>query len=504
MGAESILLADVPMEMENFLLDKYSAQRHIIRGDDIEDIPSIYNPYEHVMGEFIRMYIEKGIFGKDLSQIINKLARQSRPNEKILVLGICEEHLFWFEKLRSTLGISNIRLIRSRDKSPDPTIPYINKLKRPKLWRIRMNQRESYAYLIFPGEEYIIHYASMIKSLIEQRKRGLSYDILEIIRFPEIEKTVYIWTGIKDFYEKVLQVKIFREEKTTIILLGWYRRTIKHIIDGLLKLGLKPTTHMLQEWPDKRPLYHPPGFPMFMFDYLYEDNKIRILCFQFLYSYWGDIIERIAEGFYESGVSEILHIANAGSIRNPNDITLPLIIGYEKRTGISWISSWISKARMKIRWGVLVPSQYFHYESVRNLINLQMCKTPNSLLMSLSNEDIPKYTPGAHICVRTTLEETFFPFVAVATNIGAISVDTEAFHIAKAAENVNKRREKSNKVMFGSIYFASDYIKKNPTDVEFTLATIPRDLLEIILDATVPLVTDEVLIKHISYIHQIA
>lgn len=171
---------------------------------------------------------------------------------------------------------------------------------------------------------------------------------------------------------------------------------------------------------------------MFKWIFLRNKQNRRILYFGFDYLYWGSIIGRIARGFYEDGAKLVIHIANLGSCREPKDIGssifIPMIFMRIETRG--------STEFIPIQWNPI----------------LQL------------NQD---YNSGIHACVRSPLDETYEPFRKVVTRIGATSVETEAFHIEKAANEVNQGRK--NKVGFSGIYLATDYVRKPGEKISLTL-----------------------------------
>lgn len=167
----------------------------------------------------------------------------------------------------------------------------------------------------------------------------------------------------------------------------------------------------------------------------------------------GSIIGRIAKCFYEKGARLIIHVANVGSCREPEDIGLlfiPMFFSKIEQDGISFI-----------------PSPY------------------NPLL-----EMYPTHNSGIHTCVNTILEETYKPFREIVTRLGITSVDMEAFHIVEALQKIKTRR----KLGFSGVYIATDYVRKEkeknlelPCDL--TTKNMKRKLVHERLDRYIPLVS---------------
>jgi hypothetical protein len=343
------------------------------------------------MGRSLLRYIKKAIPFEILDKII--------VNEDIIEIhGIFDGHM---EIVKQKQGWNNVEYVWGIQK-PER----IFKSQYPRLYLVRKGSQQFFILTVFPGKDYVDHNAALIRNYIERKKPGLSNKILKVFRYPSIEDTVYIWTGIKE--SNVLK-------HGDVVLIGY-----AGIVDELYLHGLDVCDVQSNK--------------MFKWIFLRNKQNRRILYFGFDYIYWGSIIGRIARGFYEDGAKLVIHIANLGSCREPEDvgssIFIPMIfMRIETRGSIEFVP---------IQWNPILQLNW-------------------------------DYNSGIHACVRSPLDETYEPFRKVVTRIGATSVETEAFHIEEAAKEVNQERKNINKVGFSGIYFATDYVRKPYEKISLTL-----------------------------------
>jgi len=336
---------------------------------------------DHSMGRALFQYIKKAVPFEILDKIIEK-------EEIIEIHGLFDGHIGILKKI---LGWDHIEYFGGIQK-PER----IFKSQYPKLYRVKKNSHHFFIFTVFPGKDYVDHNASLIRNYIERRKPNISRKILKVYRYPLVEDNVYVWTGIK-------ASKVVRDGD--IVLTGY-----GGVIDELYQHGLD--------------VYDVKSNDIFMWIFLKNKQNRRILYFGFYYVFWGSIIGRIAKGFYEDGAKLVIHLANLGSCREPEDVGSEIFI--------------------PMIFSKIEPKGFIEFLS----------PIPNPIL-----QENWEYNSGIHVCVRSLLDETYEPFRRVITRVGATSVETEAFHIAKAAEEFMKERRKE--VGFSGIYFATDYVRKS-------------------------------------------
>lgn len=378
------------MSKEN---NKLNAQVSNLYDKKIEVSPNVY-PFvraeDHTMGRRLFVYIKDRVPGKYLDKIIQE-------GKRIEIHGIYDGHI---EIVKEKLGWDKYEYKGTMVKPGR----YF-KSQYPKLYKVWKGSEEFYALTVFPGKEYVDHNASLIKNYIERKKAGLTEEVLRVFRYPDAEENVYTWSDIgKAGIVKEGDVIIIGYDVTPLLYNGF------DIYD--------------------RVSYAP------LFEWIIMKNKRghRILFFGFFYNYWGSIIGRIAEGFYEDGARLVIHLANLGSCREPEDIGsifLPMFFTKIEKGKVYFIEN---------PWNPLLEI-YWDYNS------------------------------GIHTCVGSLLEETYKPFRETVTRMGITSVETEAFHIINAVSNAKKQGKEN--VGFAGIYIATDYVRK---EKEKGLRNLPCDL----------------------------
>ena len=417
-----------------------------------DEIPYVDNEYEHIQGRRIRFYVKKKLarLVKEDYAPLNEILLNAK---KIKIVGVFDKHLLDLDFLQREFGLKKLEPLPPCEKRRESDL-YIGKMEGPRIYRI---DDKEYIVAVFPGREYLIHIASLIKTYLALERKLQSVK-LEVIRYPIAEKKVYYWTGISDLWKSI---RISLHEwgiNRYVLLLGHYV-----FLERLLDFLELDATYIYSDAEFENRLSQ---FDIFI-DYR---NAYAIIFFQFRYYYWGNIIGNLARGFYSNGVKYIIHIANAGSIRNPNDIVLPfktvvdLEFGYSAPEVFDFIYELPTLMKPnRLFWGIHIPLIYAYLDGDR----LRISTTLNSIVTILSREGLIPPISSLHLCVRTPIEELYNPFVMLATYIGATSVDAEAFHIAEAANRLGGD--------FGSIYIASDYVRKHHADVNITLANMSRE-----------------------------
>jgi hypothetical protein len=383
-----------------------------------EELPLSMFPFvsssEHTKGTLLDEYIKDKVSSTILDEII-------KNQTKLEIHGIYDGHI---KIIRKKLGWDKIEDMGPIKQEIEKPLGF--KSRYPRFYKVSKNSEEFFVLSVFPGKEYIIHIASLIKNYIERNKNGLSDKILRVFRYPVAEQKVYSWSGIEDS-------KIIKDGD--IILIGYY------IVPYLYKYEIK----LYGIYPKK------PG----LFRWIILKNKLghRILFFGFTYNYWGSIIGRICEGFLKDGASLIIHIANLGSCREPEDI-------------------------IRSEESVFMPMFFTKIEGA----SVIFAKNPWNPLLELYEN----YNSGIHTCVNSLLEEVYEPFRKIVTRMGITSVNCEAFHIVHAVEE-----SKKTKVGFSGIYYASDYVrKKKEKELKFPYDLINKEQQHLIRQKTLPILAE--------------
>jgi hypothetical protein len=405
---------DVNARNSNYIMELY---------DEREELPLSMFPFvsssEHTKGTLLDEYIKDKVSSTILDEII-------KNQTKLEIHGIYDGHI---KIIRKKLGWDKIEDMGPIKQEIEKPLGF--KSRYPRFYKVSKNSEEFFILSVFPGKEYIIHIVSLIKNYIERNKSGLSDKILRVFRYPVAEQKVYSWSGIEDS-------KIIR--KGDVILIGY------NIIDFLLNYGLELYA-IYSKYPE-----------LFRWIIMKNRRNHRILFFGFTYFYWGSIIGKICEGFLKDGADLIIHIANLGSCREPEDAE-----GEE----------------------VFIPMFFTKIEGA----SVIFAKNPWNPLLELYEN----YNSGIHTCVNSVLEEVYEPFRKIVTRMGITSVDCEAFHIVHAVEE-----SKKTKVGFSGIYYASDYVrKKKEKELKLPYDIINKDQQRIRRQRILPILA-ELLAKYLQ------
>jgi 8-oxo-dGTP diphosphatase len=162
---------------------------------------------------------------------------------------------------------------------------------------------------------------------------------------------------------------------------------------------------------------------------------IVINCLEANYGHWGNISDYLARRICQLGASEILHIGKVGTFTSPSEI-------YKR---------------------IYIPSSFL--VGRRNEVIHSQARIRNSM------DYIKEHLSLGHVSVSTTMEETFGQR-EVFNRRKVETIDIESSKIAQAIASYNLTADE--KVKFGAIHFASDYLRKTSEikdDFEFDLST---------------------------------
>ena len=219
----------------------------------------IVKPRHHTMRGELPAYIAKIRKGVP-SDKLEEITAQGKPIE---IHGIYDGHI----ELVADAYSWDLQDVWEK-KIPDRSF----KFQYPRLYKVRSRSRQFYVLTVFPGRDYIDHVASLVKNYIAYKIRRANWRNFKVFRYPQIEKTVYSWSGIKD------SKKIRKDD---IVLVGY--GAIPSLLYNELGFdirGFNATDDELFTWIE-----------------LETNRNHRVLFFGFAYNFWGSILGRLAEGF---------------------------------------------------------------------------------------------------------------------------------------------------------------------------------------------------------------
>lgn len=139
------------------------------------------------------------------------------------------------------------------------------------------------------GEDYVLHYASMLRhewSLSTSEPAG---DRLRVVRYPAAERDLPIWTGLDESFVRAGD-----------------RVVLGYVEECRSRLGDETTEAAENEFYGS--------------DSIGDSAGGRITFLGVKFSYWGSISERIVERICQLGASEVLYVGKLGALTSPVDL----------------------------------------------------------------------------------------------------------------------------------------------------------------------------------------
>ncbi|MBN9344434.1 MAG: hypothetical protein BGO76_09020 [Caedibacter sp. 38-128] len=275
-----------------------------------------------------------------------------------------------FSENAGKLGFDVIEQISFQHNKKEKRFNYI----RPQFFiGYKKNKPNTLIIAVTPGEDYIYHYASMVRHYLSKLTKNAE-DLFEIHRYPDLEDKLADWTNLDNKFV----------HSHDIVILG----SVEKIEQFLLN---KHKAKLLSK--EKSDYYESTRYQ------LSNGKVVNFLGVK--YSYWGCMSGKIVKKLCELGAQEIIYSAKLGSMTKPEDL-------YQK---------------------IYAPTKYltmkFH-SVIRFIVNV-----PNKFV-----EKFPQLNSEWHVSIPTVLEEDFEQR-RVATQVGAQSIDNEISRMAAAIEDYN-------------------------------------------------------------------
>jgi hypothetical protein len=179
--------------------------------DHVEPIPLDIYPIvkveNHTMGNRLSEYIAQKI----PHAVVDKIVKNKIPVE---VHGAYDGHI---SILKKKYRWDSVTLYYSMSKPNQRRFKY----ERPKFYKVTTEGKSFIILTVFPGKDYVNHYASLLKNSIESKMPGLSADILSVFRYPEIEENIYAWSGLAE-------MNIVQEND--VIIIGYLSHIIREFM----------------------------------------------------------------------------------------------------------------------------------------------------------------------------------------------------------------------------------------------------------------------------------
>jgi hypothetical protein len=320
-------------------------------------------PFDHTMFDALDEYVAQKLPTGELYQALV----DGRITE---VHGIYPSHL---AAAAEGLGYTSIDPVPFW--SPKKVRRILNHV-RPQYYRADNRRGEPVLLVaVTPGSDYVRHYAGLVRHhLFHYTSQAES--MVRVIRYPEAERTLPLWTGLTDGFVA----------DGDVVAMGYVQ-----------ELGDELLSHAGATLMDDRES-----------DYYWSrriamDNGPVISLLGVKFSFWGSIAATLCEAVCAAGADEIIYVGKLGALSTPADVY----------TRIFCPSRFVMMTHHQIRREVAAP--------------------PNGLLRRF-----PRIDSGCHISVPTVLEEDYMQRHA-AGEVAAASIDNEISQMACAITDHNRR-----------------------------------------------------------------
>jgi hypothetical protein len=319
---------------------------------------------EPTMSSAINAYVEKKL---PIEPIKDALAKDKR----IYVLGCYARH---FEDNPQLFNYENYERIPFAPPHKVGREKRFNVYRPQFYWGQRKTGEVDFVCAVFPGRDYVLQYASLMRHLAWDLK-STAMKKFHIVRYPHVEATLCGWTQLDDKFVK----------PGDIIVLGYVDELKSFLINNP---KFKHSSEIKNNYCVST-------------RFQVGDTSKCVNLLGVTYSYWGSIAEVLADEFCRLKVSEIIYFAKVGTLTSPEDIYTKIFFGRE----------------------------YFvvDYNRVRHRINS---------LRNYVAEQHQADLHGRHASVPTVLEEDYFQR-GLLTELKIETIDNEVAKIARALQTNN-------------------------------------------------------------------
>lgn len=228
---------------------------------------------DHTMTTSLEKYIESKLPTKLIDDKLGRI-------EKVEVHGIYPD-LNILNDLN--LGFNIVEIVHLSKQKTDNS----NSL-RPLFFVAERASKKLLVCCVTPGRDLLIHYASMIKYYLRNRKVAV-----DVYAYPLAERKIDKWTGLDE--------KMIAENDT--VILGYstfFRVHLEKDVDFSML-----STHQNKFYTATR--------------FIAKNGKV-INCLEANYGHWGNISDFLAQKICQLKAAEILHIGKVGTLKSPNEV----------------------------------------------------------------------------------------------------------------------------------------------------------------------------------------
>jgi hypothetical protein len=318
-----------------------SAQGTTTRAQDDPDVCAAYGhrvrqpldhlpqprPFDHTMAQELDVYVEQRL---PVDLLDDALSRRA----VVQVHGIYPSHVDAAADSLQCRGLVATASRRQNGKSANYVRPEF-------YWARDAYDRPTLVVLVPPGNDYVLHYASLIRHFIRTRT-STGDKRLVVWRYPDAERTIADWTDLSAVVPA----------GANAVVLG----NVDPLSLASYFAGDAPTYELANSYYTARCFPLPGG---------------RLVVFLSVhYSYWGSISAVLARRCCELGVDEIIYVGKLGTLASPFEL--------------------YSRLFVPSRYGLMAYLDFAALDSA----------PPNNLL-----QRFPTLDTGLHVSVPTVLEE---------------------------------------------------------------------------------------------------
>lgn len=351
--------------------------------------------FDHTMFESIDQYCSQKF-------PVDFIKQNLLEGYKFEVHGIFPGH---FPKVAGRLGYVSAKAIPFNHNQRDKKFNHV----RPKFFDCLNEQGQRvFVVAVNSGRDYVFHYASMLKHVVGMFSVQTA-DKIEVIRYPQAEASIHIWTDLNTSIVK----------KEDLVILGYVEE-----IDRRFRSNSR------LEYVDTVDTDYYTSIR-----YINKNSNTSVNLIGVKFSFWGCISAKIIAQICRLGAQEVIYVGKLGTLASPTDI-------YSR---------------------VFMPSRFLIMYHDKIVCRIQDLK--NNLLAFY-----PDMSTNYHVSVPTVVEEDYVQR-KITADLKIDSIDNEVSQMAYAVAQFN--REFTKDVSFSAIHFATDYIRRpteRNLSVEFDLS----------------------------------
>lgn len=402
------------------LIDQLYQDQISVRLDRIRAV----RPSDHTMYEALDRYAQQKLPSTQMAELLHS-------GGSIEVHGTYPTHL---PSLLEGRHFTDIRLleIQTENQRAMATTKRFNTV-RPHFYRaFDATGREVILVAVGCGDDYVMHYASMVRHACQVASTTDLERRLRVVRYPTAEQDIAAWTGLDH----------------TMVAEG-DRVVIGYVEECRDRLGGDAAT------------IHSAESSFYGSDSLRGGDGRRVTFLGVKFSFWGSISRHLATRLCDLGASEIIYVGKLGALSSPTHL-------YER---------------------IFAPTAFavLHQDNVEE----QVEPPPNPLLARSRRIA----GTGMHVSIPTVLEEDYAQR-RQAENLGAQSIDNEISQIASAIAEHNRANGTAvgySTLHFATDYIRTDLERMKQTDHDLARTRTPeakegrrRMLDSIVVDGLAP------------------